>query len=738
MSANDVRDVSAETSALPGPASGGVGTASAPAELLRLHVPDMDCPSCVARIRDRLSRCDGVVTVEGSPVRRELEIVYDGSRTEPETLRDEVGRLGYTPETREERAAGSERSDTWRGRQARIAYASAGLFALAGLLHLAGIAPRVLATPVRDLLLPDLVFVLSALVGGWNFFPKGWKAARALALDMNFLMTVAILGAVGIGEYAEGAAIAFLFAIAELLERYAVDRARASVEALVRLAPEVARVRRGGREVSVPVDDVRPGELVVLRPGDRVPTDGTVVEGASAVDQSSVTGESMPVEKTAGSTVFAGTINREGYLLVRTDRPASESTLARIIRMVEEAEAGSTRTERFVERFARWYTPTVTVAALLTVVLPVVLLGEPFGTWFIRGLTLLVIACPCALVISTPVAVVSGVTAAARHGVLIKGGVHLETLGSVRALALDKTGTLTFGHPVVVEDRIEPGEDAAELHAAIAALESRSEHPLARALLEHLDPAGGLARPAVEAFTSVPGRGVEGRVAGRTLRVGNPAFATPGAEMPAPFLGDGRTPVAVSVDGRPAAWFAVADRTRGYVAEAVARLREDGVEHVAMLTGDTPSAAGAIGREIGVDDVRAGLLPEQKVEVVRELRARHGPVAMVGDGVNDAPALATADVGIVMGAAGSDAALETADIALMGDDLTLLPYVRGLSREAVRVIRANIVLALLVKGVLAVGVPLGAVSLIAAVVIGDMGVSLAVTANALRLGRLRP
>src|SRR5690606_6146982 len=234
-------------------------------------------------------------------------------------------------------------------------------------------------------------------------FPKGWKAARALALDMNFLMTVAILGAVGIGEYAEGAAIAFLFAIAELLERYAVDRARASVEALVRLAPEVARVQRGGREVSVPVDDVRPGEIVVLRPGDRVPTDGTVVEGASAVDQSSVTGESMPVEKTAGSTVFAGTINREGYLLVRTDRPASESTLARIIRMVEEAEAGSTRTERFVERFARWYTPAVTVAALLTVVLPVVLLGEPFGTWFIRGLTLLVIACPCALVISTPV-----------------------------------------------------------------------------------------------------------------------------------------------------------------------------------------------------------------------------------------------------------------------------------------------------------------------------------------------
>src|SRR5690606_6004033 len=453
-----------------GDAGVGLSGASGPGvELLRLHVPDMDCPSCVARLRDRLTQTPGVLSVEGSTVRRELDITYEGGRAAPGVLRETVAGLGYASEVRDEsgrRPTGF--SGTWTGRQAYIAYASAALFAIAGVLWLLGADP-VIWQGFRQVSLADAVFVASALVGGWNFFPKGYRAARALALDMNFLMTVAILGAVGIGEYAEGAAIAFLFAIAELLERFAVDRARASVEALVRLAPSFARVRRDGMEASVPVDDVRPGEIVVLRPGDRVPTDGTVVEGLSAVDQASVTGESMPVEKGVGAPVFAGTINREGFLLVRVDRAASESTLARIIRLVEEAESGRTRTERFVERFARWYTPAVTLAAVLTVVVPVLMFGGDFAMWFVRGLTLLVIACPCALVISTPVAVVSGVTAAARRGVLIKGGVHLEALGSVNAFALDKTGTMTFGHPTVVDVILEPGEDGPFVLAAVAA-----------------------------------------------------------------------------------------------------------------------------------------------------------------------------------------------------------------------------------------------------------------------------
>lgn len=717
----------------PGSENGGT------AELL-LSVPDMDCPGCLTTIRTQLCRVPGVVSVEGSPMRRELDIAFDAAVAEPDALRSEVERLGYAAEPRRsasDRPAVMTARATWTGRQALIAYASAALFAVAGLLHLVGVAPTVIATPVRDLSLPDLLFLASALVGGWNFFPKGLRAARALALDMNFLMTVAILGAVGIGEYAEASAIAFLFAVAELLERYAVDRARASVEALMRLAPDVARVRRGESEVEVPVDDLVPGDVVAVRPGDRIPADGTVVEGASAVDQSPVTGESMPVEKGEGASVYAGTINREGFLAVRVDKRASESTLARIIRMVEQAEARKTRTERFVERFARVYTPVVTLAAVLTVAIPVLVMGADFSVWFIRGLTLLVIACPCALIISTPVAVVSGITAAARNGVLIKGGTYLEAFGQVRAMALDKTGTMTFGTPAVVGVHIEDGPGADELLRRIAAVESRSEHPIARAIVTHVRESGLPIGADVRGFAARPGRGVRAEVDGLELAVGTPEFAAPGHASPAGLPGSVGTVVVAAVAGRPAAWFRVADRTRGDAREALAGLRAAGIEHLVMLTGDAKATADAVGRDLGVDEVRAELLPEDKVEAVHSLTSRYGPIAMLGDGINDAPALATAAVGIVMGAAGSDASLETADIALMGDDLSRLPYVHALSREAVRVIRTNIALALAVKAVLAIGVPLGGVSLIAAVLVGDMGVSLAVTLNALRLARLK-
>ena len=716
---------------------------------LCLTVPDMDCPSCLATISDRLEKVSGVREVRGSPMRRELEIVFDAGMAAPRELQAEVERLGYRTEQRLGRRQGgagpnsppplaTPTRDTWRGKQALIAYGSAGLFAAGGVLHLLGVTPVVGAVGSRSLLLPDVVFVFSALVGGWNFFPKGVRAARALALDMNFLMTVAILGAVGIGEYVEGAAIAFLFAIAELLERYAVDRARASVDALMRLAPDVARLRRGSEEISVPVDQLTSGDVFVVRPGDRLATDGTVVEGASAVDQSPVTGESVPVEKSVGSVVFAGTINREGFMAVRVDRSAADSTLARIIRMVEEAEARKTRTERFVERFARIYTPVVTVAAVLTVALPVLFLDGAFGVWFTRGLTLLVIACPCALVISTPVAVVSGVTAAARQGVLIKGGQYLEVFGQVRVVALDKTGTLTFGRPEVVEvlteagGDLEPGPDLAN----IAALEKRSEHPVARAIVDHARDRGVTPVGEVTAFEAVPGRGARATVDGRRLVVGNPAFAAPDHPLPDGWATAPGSVVAAAEDGRILAWFRVADRTRASAAAHLTALRARGIDRLVMLTGDAQGPAEAVAAELGVDDVRWGLLPEQKVAAVEELGRTHGPVAMVGDGVNDAPALAAAGVGVVMGAAGSDAALETADIALMGDDLSRLAYVRSLSQEAVRVIRTNIVLALGVKAVLAVGVPMGAVSLISAVLVGDMGVSLAVTANALRLARL--
>jgi Cd2+/Zn2+-exporting ATPase len=706
------------------------------ATAVRLRIPDMDCPSCVAKIQRHLGKLDGVEAVHGSPMARTLTVELNPEVVPLRRIQDEVARLGYMAQTLDDDGPGQP-SATWGGTQAQIAYASLGLFAVGLVLRFAGLDARVASLPLHDLLVPDLLFVAAALVGGWNFFPRGVRAARALALDMNFLMTIAILGAVLIGEYTEAASIAFLFALAELLESYAVDRARASVEALLQLAPETAVVLREGREIRIPAGDVVAGEIVLIRPGERVPTDGEVVDGASALDQSPITGESMPVEKGPGDPVFAGSINREGALRVRVERPSDQSTLARIVQLVEEAEATRTRSERFVERFARWYTPVVTVSAILVTILPIVFLGAPVTVWVLRGLTLLVIACPCALVISTPVAVVSGVTAAARRGVLIKGGIHLEALGDVRVVALDKTGTLTYGHPVVDSIRVVDGVSEEDALARAAAVETRSEHPLARAILEAAEERGIRREFTVTDFESVPGKGARATLDGERHVVGSPELVPEaGVSPPMDALAEGGTVVGVFQGDRLLAWISLSDRPRRLAAEALARIRREGIGQIVMLTGDREETARSVGLSIGVDEIRAGLLPEEKVDAVRDLERRYGPVAMVGDGVNDAPALAAARVGIAMGAAGSDTALETADIALMGDDLSGLPYLLELSRRARRVIRQNVAAAIVVKAVLAAGVPLGLVSLITAVVVGDMGVSLAVTLNALRLGRV--
>ncbi len=718
---------------------GAAGAEAGPAAAeARFRIQDMDCPDCARRIQDRLRRVEGVAEATGNPVSRRLRVRYDPDRTDPGRLKEEIGRLGYLarPDGDGEEAP---RTGTWTTPDAARTYVSAAFFVLAALLQAAGVRPFLLELPVHDLHLPDLLYLAAAAVGGWNFFPAGLRAARSLSLDMNFLMTVAIVGAVGIGEFLEAGAIAFLFSVAELLETYSVDRARASVRELMELSPERANVIRDGREVTVAVDDVREGEVVVVRPGDRLPVDGTVVEGGSSVNQAPITGESVPVEAGPGDEVFAGTINGDGYLRIEASRVGEDSTLGRIVHLIEEAEAHRAPSERFVERFARWYTPAVTAAAVLTVAVPVVA-GEPFRPWFLRGLTLLVIACPCALVISTPVAVVSGITAAARHGVLIKGGVHLEALDGVRVFAFDKTGTLTAGHPEVTDVVPLDGGDPDRLLALAAAVETRSRHPLARTVVRAarkrgLDPEA----PRVEDFEDVPGRGVRARVEGREVRVGTPELFEVGAalrERVSTLRREGKTAVVVGPPDRPSGVLAVADRPREEAARALTGLREAGVERIVMLTGDSREAAGPVARELGFDAVETGLLPEEKVDRIRELEERHGPVAMVGDGINDGPALAAATVGIAMGVAGSDTALETADVALMGDELSKLAYLYRLSRRGRGVIRQNIGASLLLKAVLAVGVPLGAVSLIAAVLVGDMGASLGVTANSLRLARV--
>ena len=718
-----------------------------------LTIPEMDCAGCAQRIRDRLCTLDGVDDAAGQPVSRRMQVRFDPERVTLDRIREEVGRLGYAARELDGARRTVDASATWTGPDAVRTWVSGGLMAVALLLRWWTDGPVLLDLPLHDLHPSGLFFILAAVVGGWNFFPKGLRSARVLSLDMNFLMTVAIVGAVGIGEYLEAGAIAFLFSLAELLERFSVDRARQSIESLLDLSPDMATVVVDGHEERRYVEDVPPGALVVVRPGERIPVDGTVEGGGSAVDQSAVTGESMPVDKGEGDEVFAGTVNGEGHLRIRVDRAAEDTTLARMIHLVEEAEGRRTRTERFVERFARWYTPTVTVGAVLVAAGPPLLTGAPFAEWFVRGLTLLVIACPCALVISTPVAVVSGVTAAARNGVLIKGGVHLETMGEVEIVAFDKTGTLTRGHPDVVDLVPAPGSGAGEdeLLRLAAAVERQSEHPLARAIVRAADArvragTGGDSRvsspdaPGVEAFESIRGLGVRARVDGRLVQVGQPELFDNTADLDDDIhrlRREGKTVVAVGPREGPLGILALADRPRPGAADAVAALRKAGVKHVVMLTGDNEETARSIARQVGIDEVRAGLMPEEKVRIVEELERSLGRVAMVGDGVNDGPALAAASTGIAMGAAGSDTALETADIALLGDDLSKLAYLYRLSHRGRGVIRQNIAASILLKGGLAVGVPLGMVSLIVAVLVGDMGASLAVTGNSLRLARVR-
>ena len=503
-----------------------------------------------------------------------------------------------------------------------------------------------------------------------------------------------------------------------------------------------ALVRRHGTERRVRVEEVTVGETIVVRPGERIPLDGRVVAGTSHVDQSPITGEAMPAEKTGGDDVFAGTINGTGALEVLVTRTGHDTTLGRIIGLVEIAQAQRAPTQAFVERFARRYTPAVIALAVVVSVGPPLALGEPFTPWFYRALVLLVIACPCALVISTPVSIVSALAGAARRGVLVKGGLHLERAAAVTCIALDKTGTLTTGRPVVLDVRALGDRGPGEVLRIAAALESRSEHPVGRAIVGHARRIGA-AVPAAAEFQALPGLGAQAIIEGRQAVIGNHRlFASRGlltGEADGELARRGRlgqTAVLVASAGSTIGIIGLADEMRPGARDAVDRLRREGLSHVVMLTGDNLNTARAVAAQAGVDDLRAELLPEDKLRAIDALRRAHGPIAMVGDGVNDAPALAAADIGIAMGAAGSDAALETADVALMSDDLSRLPYLRRLGRATVRNVRANIAFSLALKaGFLALA--LAGVATLWMAVVADMGASLLVIANGLRLLRIR-
>jgi Cd2+/Zn2+-exporting ATPase len=692
-----------------------------------LRVEGMDCASCAATVEKRVSLLPGVHRAAVNFAAGRLDAEHDPGLALAD-IEKAVTEAGYGVA----KARETDRPPFWRTPRAISVFASALLFGLGLALGLAG-APEVARVGA---------YLAAIVTGGLPIFRAALAGVRARHLDMNVLMSVATVGAVGIGQWAEAASVVVLFAAGNALQVYAIDRTRGAVRALANLAPDEVLVRRGGAERLVAAGEVAVGETVVVRPGERLAVDGEVIEGRTTVDESPVTGESSPVEKGQGDAVYSGSLNGSGGLLVRTLREAGESTLQRIANLVEEAQATRAPAEQFVDRFSRVYTPVVVAVAMAIAVVPP-LLGFSFAEWFYRALALLIIACPCALVISTPVTVVSGIGSASRRGILIKGGAALEAAGRLKALAFDKTGTLTEGRPVLsrVVSLDGRGEDEALLLAA--AVERRSEHPLAHAIHSAAmgRAADGSGLPPVEDFRSIAGSGAEGVVGGRRYLVGSPrlfeerGFALDTSAQALAEVGEaGETPVVLGdeLDG-PLAVFGLADSLRPDARATLEALRTAGVGELVMLTGDAEAPARRVADELGVS-YRARLLPEQKVEAMRELVDKHGDAGMVGDGVNDAPALAASSVGFAMGAAGTDVALETADVALMQDDLPKLAEAVGLSRAAEGIIKQNVAVSIAIKGLFLLLAPFGLVALWLAV-LADMGTSIAVTLNGLRLFR---
>lgn len=588
------------------------------------------------------------------------------------------------------------------------------------------------------------LYGVAYVAGGWFGVLASIEALKEKTLNVDLLMILAAIGAAIVGQPAEGATLLFLFSLSNTLQSYAMDRSRKAIEKLLDLRPPVATVRRGSRLVSLPVEQLTLGDVALVRPGERFPIDGQVIDGTSDVNQATITGESMPVHKTAGDPVFAGTVNGTGALEIRVTRLAKDTTLARIVKLVEEAQSTKANTQRMLDAFEEKYAIFVLGAAALLIVVPWLILGQDFQPTFYRAMTWLVVASPCALVISTPASILSAIANGARHGVLFKGGVHLEKTATLKVLAFDKTGTLTNGTPALTHI-IALDDDEDEMLRAAAAVEARSEHPLAASIVRAAHQRN-LSLPSATDFRAIPGQGVEGTVDGKTLWIGNERlFEERNMPIPADLLAraraleeDGQTVMFVYRDGYndPTARFlgllAVADTLREDAVEMVSLLKQAGIERVVMLTGDNPRVAARIAARAGVDEYHANLLPQDKVTVLRTLQQKYGPVAMVGDGVNDAPSLATADIGIAMGGAGTDVAIETADVVLMSDDLRKIPFVIGLSRRARKVVYQNLTFSLAVIVIL-VASAFGANLPLPLGVIGHEGSTVIVVLNGLRL-----
>ncbi|TMW70359.1 cadmium-translocating P-type ATPase [Alteribacter natronophilus] len=624
----------------------------------------------------------------------------------------------------------------WRQRENLKVYISAILLLTAFLLQLQFGSGHYL--PVSG-------YAASIIIGGYTLFIRGIRNLARLNFDMATLMTVAILGAAAIGEWGEGAVVVILFAISEALERYSMDKARYSIRSLMEIAPKEALVRRNGQEMTARAEDIRIGDTMIVKPGEKLAMDGTVGKGASTLNQAAITGESFPVTKNEGDEVFAGTLNGEGLLEVTVTKAADDTTLARIIHLVEEAQAERAPSQHFVDRFARWYTPAIILTALLIVTVPPLFMGLPWNEWIYRGLTVLVVGCPCALVISTPVSIVTAIGNAARHGVLIKGGIHLEAAGSLDVIAFDKTGTLTAGVPAVTDVKsFRDGKSENDVLALAAAIERGSGHPLASAIVKKAEHHGlNTGKIEADCVQSLTGKGIKATVNEEEVFAGSPKLFEEITleKLPPDILKeietlqtDGKTVMLIGTRTEISGLIAAADELRPSAAQVIRKLHKSGIRRTVMLTGDNRRTAEAVGKIAGVTDIASELLPEEKLQRIKEMTNRGEKTAMIGDGANDAPALAASTVGIAMGGAGTDTALETADIALMGDDLNKIPYTIRLSRRALAIIKQNITFSLAIKAAALLLVFPGWLTLWIAI-LADMGATLLVTLNSLRLMR---
>ena len=694
-----------------------------------LRIAKMDCPTEEGLIRGKLQGMPGVQSLDFNLMQRTLTIRHAPDAIKPAV--EAIESLGMETEV--------QKADEPRGPQAPAQKTNWWPMAVSGIA--AVLAEGVYWVNDGNHWAVIVLALVSIFTGGFSTYKKGWIALKNRNLNMNALMSIAVTGAMVIGHWPEAAMVMFLFALAEVIEAKSLDRARNAIRGLMDLAPETATVRQAdGSWTELAAKEVAKGAVVRVRPGERIALDGQITAGRSAINQAPITGESLPVEKAEGDQVFAGTINETGSFEYRVTAGASDSTLARIIHAVESAQGSRAPTQRFVDQFAQVYTPAVFVVAVLVAVVPPLAFGGAWFDWIYKALVLLVIACPCALVISTPVTIVSGLAAAARRGILIKGGVYLEGGRKLRALALDKTGTLTHGKPEQT-DFVPLVGDAKEIATLAASLAARSDHPVSQAIARKAN-RDGVALHDVEDFAALPGRGVRGHIAGRLLHIGNHRLAQELGLSEAALQSQletlerhGKTAILLMDDVTVLGIFAVADTVKETSREAVAELQALGVRTL-MLTGDNQHTASAIAKQVGISEARGDQLPEDKLKTIEGLIGGEGQVGMVGDGINDSPALARADIGFAMGAAGTDTAIETADVALMDDDLRKIPAFIRLSRSTAAILAQNIVLALGIKAVFLALTFTGQATMWMAV-FADMGASLLVVFNGLRLLKLR-